>query len=326
MQSKATYKIRKNGKQDVFEGSLEDVRKWLRQNSVNSSDAMRREGYQILELDEAWGLVSDFPEFGDMTEREGRAMLKSGLRLHRRLLWLGFLLSALGFGLLAYGIWIPRYVENLDRKGYEERIGAQEALAVAKYSDKISQLTKEIADTNSALAKAKGDVDKLSAELELANIAKRTKDGQIAADARTRTSDAATINSLNARLSSIESERNRLRSDNESLRTEVVSLKKRVAQGNRILPIKVEWNDAVIGRSKVMILRNTSLEDMEVSLTIEDSDGNRKVRRVSVKSGSSKSSRWNPNEFDHEFVSGETVVLASFNRRDDFDETREIVP
>jgi hypothetical protein len=127
MEPKPVYKIRKNGKQDVFEGTIDDVRKWLRQNSITSSDEMRRAGYAVLELDEFWGLVSDFPELA-MTEREGRGVMLAKMRSAKRLMLAAVILLLSAVGIFAYDQWLPKVSVSLQKSEYENRIADKERI------------------------------------------------------------------------------------------------------------------------------------------------------------------------------------------------------
>lgn len=154
MESKPVYKIRKNGKQDVFEGTLDDVRKWLRQNSINSADEMRRSGYAVLELDEFWGLVSDFPELS-MTERQGRGVLLSKIKAAKRTMAVAVLLALGAIALYAYIYLLPSYSESLDRSALLAKI--EEAKSSGARA--IEQLKKEHAQDIEARQVAVSDAE-----------------------------------------------------------------------------------------------------------------------------------------------------------------------
>jgi hypothetical protein len=317
MQVKATYKIRKNGKQEVFEGSLEDVRKWLRQNSVTSTDAMKREGYQVLELDEFWGLVSDFPEFS-LTEREGRGVLRSKMHKAKILFVTGLCLVAIALGVLGYTHWIPAFQETLDRKKFESEIASTESKIAVEFAQKIKELEQQVSATDK----------KYASELEKNKFLegeKRAQDQRITKLISQVTEDAQRIRNLEVRASASDSVAKSNQEEARKLRLETERLQQKVVQVSRALPIKVDWADAVIGRSKVLQLRNPSLQDLELLITISCANGDTKVRTITIKSGETRSSRWAA-ELDHDLMPGETVVITHAQQPNNYDALRIPVP
>lgn len=324
MQVKATYKIRKNGKQEVFEGSIEDVRKWLRQNSVTSTDAMKREGYQVLELDEFWGLVSDFPEFS-LTEREGRGVLRSKMHKSKILFVTGLCLVAIALGVLGYTHWIPAFQETLDRKKFESEVASAESRIAIKFAEKIKELEQQVSATNAKNASALAKIKSLEDEKRALGVEISFKDQRIAILTSQVTEDAQRIRNLGERASASDSVAKSNQEEARKLRLETERLQQKVVQVSRALPIKVDWADAVIGRSKILQLRNPSLQDLELLITISCANGDTKVRTIVVKSGETRSSRWAA-ELDHDLMPGETVVLTHAQQPNDYDALRIPVP
>lgn len=303
MQTKATYIIKKNGKQDVFEGSLEDVRKWLRENSINSSDAMRREGYQVLELDEFWGLVSDFPEF-EMTEREGRAALVRKFRTASRVLVFGIILTLTGLGLIIHFQWYPNYTEPathaslrqdvVDAENKAKELIERERLAAAqvlKNSDvRINEINAQKADKEKSADALRGELSATRQSLAGANA-----------------------------------EINKLSSEAEILEQNLVPFKRerdiateKLNKIQRRIPINVTWRDAILGGYKVMVIRNYSENDIELSLVIKCINGDLLTREVKVPSGFAIETGRGENVV-YEFKAGEEVIVTVKSRLNDFD-------
>lgn len=303
MQTKATYIIKKNGKQDVFEGSLEDVRKWLRENSINSSDAMRREGYQVLELDEFWGLVSDFPEF-EMTEREGRAALVRKFRTASRVLVFGIILTLTGLGLIIHFQWYPNYTEPathaslrqdvVDAENKAKELIERERLAAAQV---LKNSDVRINEINAQKAGKEKSADALRGEL------------------------SATEQSLagaNAEIKKLSSEAKILEQNLVPFKRERDIATEKLNKIQRRIPINVTWRDAILGGYKVMVIRNYSENDIELSLVIKCINGDLLTREVKVPSGFAIETGRGENVV-YEFKAGEEVIVTVKSRLNDFD-------
>jgi hypothetical protein len=314
MQTKATYKIKKNGKQDVFEGSLEDVRKWLRDNSINSSDAMRREGYQVLELDEFWGLVSDFPEFG-MTEREGRAALVRKSKTSSRVFVVGILLSLAGLGLMLFYQWLPKYLEPSTQASLKQEVTDANARLKQGLLDAERKAKELIERERLAAAQALKNSD-----VRINEINALKADKEKSADAL-RGELSATRQSLaraNAEINKLTSESDTLKQKLEPLRRERDVVAEKLSKIQRRIPINVTWRNAILGGYKVMIIRNHSENDIELSLVIKCINGDVLTREVKVSSGFAVETGRGENVV-YEFKAGEEVIVTVKNRLNDFD-------
>ncbi len=125
---KPVYCIRSRGARVEKEGSFAEIVAWLEERRIRSDDDLRRLGFSVLEKDELWAQVRDFPEF-KLTERQGRQGLS---RAKVRAFWamsLGVVLAAIGSTLIVYDQLIPRYTES-------SRVGeAQTQAKVAQASE-----------------------------------------------------------------------------------------------------------------------------------------------------------------------------------------------
>ncbi len=148
---KPIYTVKSRNGQNVAQGDFASITNWLKENRVKNDDDLKRDGLHVLEKDELWGRVSDFPEF-NFSEREGRrALYRARVRANVWLIICGFILL-LGVGLICYDQVIPRYTEaqrveeavELSRKSKAaEVIAIQRAdEAEAKANNRIKDLQK----------------------------------------------------------------------------------------------------------------------------------------------------------------------------------------
>jgi len=125
---KPVYCIKSRGGRVEKEGTFAEILAWLEERRIRSDDELRRLGFYVLEKDELWAQVRDFPEF-KLTERQGRQGLS---RAKRRAYWataLGIVLAVIGSVLIIYDQLIPRYTES-------SRVGeAQTQAKVAQASE-----------------------------------------------------------------------------------------------------------------------------------------------------------------------------------------------
>jgi hypothetical protein len=201
---KPVYCIKSRGGKVVKEGNWSDVVNWLREERITSDDELRRLGFYVLEKDELWGRVKDFPEFPD-TERQGRQALYRARNRAYISMAAGVLLASLGFALICYSQLIPRYTESnrvgealaearsareLEKNAYAKLKQAREEAEVARraqeeaFKKEIAQLnsqleqtqarlTQALARSNGELADARGKLqdvaDRVAIELKAAN-------------------------------------------------------------------------------------------------------------------------------------------------------------
>ena len=76
---KPVYCIKSRGGRVEKEGAFAEIVAWLEERRIRSDDDLRRLGFYVLERDELWAQVRDFPEF-KLTERQGRQGLRSATR------------------------------------------------------------------------------------------------------------------------------------------------------------------------------------------------------------------------------------------------------
>lgn len=213
---KPVYCIKSRGGKIVKEGNWSDVVNWLREERINSDDELRRLGFYVLEKDELWARVKDFPEFPD-TEREGRQALYRARNRAYLSMAAGIVLASLGFALICYDQLIPRYTESnkvgeaqaearsakeLEKTAYAKLKQAREEAEAARRdqeaaaSAEINQLNEQLktiqARLNQALAKTAGELadakgklkdvaGRVADELESANATIVALKGQLAA-------------------------------------------------------------------------------------------------------------------------------------------------
>ena len=125
---KPVYCIKSRGGRVEKEGAFAEIVAWLEERRIRSDDDLRRLGFYVLERDELWAQVRDFPEF-KLTERQGRQGLRSAMRRAFWAITSGIILALLGVTLITYDQLIPRYTESA-------RVGEAETLAkIAKDSE-----------------------------------------------------------------------------------------------------------------------------------------------------------------------------------------------
>lgn len=108
---KPIYSVKSRGGRVEKEGDFSDIVAWLKENRITSDDDLRRLGCHILEKDELWGRVKDFPEF-NQTDRQGRRALHRARNIAYMSVVVGCLIAALGVVLICYNQVIPRYTES----------------------------------------------------------------------------------------------------------------------------------------------------------------------------------------------------------------------
>jgi hypothetical protein len=187
---KPVYCIKSRGGKIVKEGNWSDVVNWFREERITSDDELRRLGFYVLEKDELWARVKDFPEFPD-TERQGRQALYRARNRAYLSMAAGIVLASLGFALICYDQLIPRYTESnrvdeakaetrsakeLERVAYEKLKQARdEAAAALKEKDaahlrSVALLKKQLDESreelNLALAQKQGELKDARGKLD----------------------------------------------------------------------------------------------------------------------------------------------------------------
>jgi len=199
---KPIYCIRSRSGRIEKEGSWAEINAWFKEGRIDSDDDLRRLGYSVLEKDELWGKVRDFPEFPD-TERQSRqALYKARNRAYISMI-AGIVIASIGLTLICYSQVVPRYTESnkvdaamadarsskeLEKVAYEKlnkgredtekaRVDADKARLKyeASFKKEMDQLTAELesskAKLNQALAQTRGEL--VDAKSKLGDVAGR---------------------------------------------------------------------------------------------------------------------------------------------------------
>lgn len=140
---KPVYCIKSRGGRIEREGDFDTIQAWLNENRITSDDDLRRLGFHVMERDELWGRVKDFPEF-NRSEREGRRALTRAKNWNYLCMVAGLIFVGVGFALICYDQLIPRYTESnrVDEAKAETR-SAKELERTAY--DKLKQTREETA-------------------------------------------------------------------------------------------------------------------------------------------------------------------------------------
>ena len=142
---KPVYCIKSRGGRIEKEGDFDTIQAWLNENRITSDDDLRRLGFHVMERDELWGRVKDFPEF-NRSEREGRRALTRAKNWNYLCMAAGIIFVGIGFALICYDQLIPRYTESnrVDEAKAEAR-SAKELERIAY--DKLKQTREDAAVT-----------------------------------------------------------------------------------------------------------------------------------------------------------------------------------
>lgn len=162
---KPVYCIKSRGGRIEKEGDFATIEAWLKENRITSDDDLRRLGFHVLERDELWARVKDFPEF-NQTDRQGRRALRRARNRAYLSMVAGIIFVAIGFALICYDQLIPRYTES--NRVDEAKAEARSAKELEKTAfDKLKQ-GREDADKARLQYEAsyKQEVTRLMAELE----------------------------------------------------------------------------------------------------------------------------------------------------------------
>jgi biopolymer transport protein ExbB/TolQ len=187
---KPVYCIKSRGGRIEREGDFDTIQAWLNENRITSDDDLRRLGFHVMERDELWGRVKDFPEF-NRSEREGRRALTRAKNWNYLCMVAGLIFVGIGFALICYDQLIPRYTESnrvdeakaetrsskeLERVAYEKLKQARdEAAAALKEKDaahlrSVALLKKQLDESreelNLALAQKQGELKDARGKLD----------------------------------------------------------------------------------------------------------------------------------------------------------------
>jgi hypothetical protein len=209
-QERPIYCIKSRSGRIEKQGDFSEIVGWLKENRISSDDDLRRLGYAVLEKDELWARVKDFPEF-NLTEREGRQKLRKANRLAKISIAVGLALFGLGVGLLIWNQVWPRYVESKKvaesqkmaedaKTDAKDRINkavaeAEKLRLAAEAEAKDARALKEVADKTDE--KARQDVAEMKAKLESAMV---DKDSAISQKTLAENAKATALASVQAQI------------------------------------------------------------------------------------------------------------------------------
>jgi hypothetical protein len=203
---KPVYCIKSRGGRIEREGDFETIQAWLNEKRITSDDDLRRLGFHVMERDELWGRVKDFPEF-NRSEREGRRALTRAKNWNYLCMVAGLIFVGIGFALICYDQLIPRYTESnkvdeakaearsakeLERVAYDKLKQAREEVAASlKEKDaanlmSVAQLKKQLEESrgelNQALAQKQGELKDARGKLD--DLSGRVSSDLVAANRR----------------------------------------------------------------------------------------------------------------------------------------------
>lgn len=336
---KSVYQVRTKNGGALFEGSFEDMVKWLAANKVSGNDEMRRLGFAVLEKDEIWGRLSDFPEFHH-SDREGRRMLFEKRKAVRSAMFAAAAIFLIGLGLIAWNQAWPRYLET--SKVAESRKMAEDALkdASERINAAVTKSTREVkeakeaadkvsADALSSAAGIKAAAEKLKAEAlyEKATAARSSLESaasvaQMKAELSTQKANADTaikdkqkaekdkqdaIASLQAAIDAKTASLNR---DLKFAVSDRDDLKSKLDKINKTLPLLVRWKSGVIQQGKDFEYFNYSRKALNLRFKVTLMDGSVKEKSTTVPEGGWFSM---PASLHDDFKAGETVTIFQDN-------------
>jgi biopolymer transport protein ExbB/TolQ len=188
---KPVYCIKSRGGRIEREGDFDTIQAWLNENRITSDDDLRRLGFHVMERDELWGRVKDFPEF-NRSEREGRRALTRAKNWNYLCMVAGLIFVGIGFALICYDQLIPRYTESnrVDEAKAETRSSKElERVAYEKLKQARDEAAAALKEKDAAhlrsVALLKKQLDESREEL---NLALDQKQGELK-DARGKLDD-----------------------------------------------------------------------------------------------------------------------------------------
>lgn len=304
-QEKPIYCIKSVHGRVEKEGDFAAIVGWLRENRINSDDDLRRLGYAVLEKDELWARVKDFPEF-NLSDREGRQALGKAVGQAKLLKWVGVIALLVGCGLIVWNQAWPRYEESAKVADSEQR--AEDAkVAADQVKAAADAAMKEALRIKVAAKKTEDDSRKVVAELTIElnkakvdrNMAIRDRDATQTEKERALATVAEQISSATATLA-------------KKLDAETADKKKLSAQLAEIretLPLlcRYHWTPALFGRDAYEFgYLNYSTETLNVRFKITRADGSVLERSFKIPPGD-----WLKLDIDgYRFHEGDLVTLV----------------
>jgi hypothetical protein len=130
LSQKVTYVVRKDDKSE-FQGDLSELKAWLAEKRITTSDEVRRLGYVVLEGDDLWTRVGDRSELGfDLPQERARLNRLQAAR------WASILL----FGSLSLALVIVLVVTQVLPR-YDSIVAVRDA--ELRYNGEVDKLTHE---------------------------------------------------------------------------------------------------------------------------------------------------------------------------------------
>lgn len=163
-----TYFLRSRAGETLGPFSFQEVIDQLAQRKITNDGEIRRQGWEVLEKDELWGKVRDFPIFGH-SGPAGRQELRALQAKARKMLLLGAVLLAGAVVVFVTLFFLP-YRETEQKMEEAQRISAKAKLDNAEFQkrleDQVATAKKQwVAEFDANLKKWEADLAKLSDEL-----------------------------------------------------------------------------------------------------------------------------------------------------------------
>lgn len=138
----------------MIQGSAEQVMGWVKERRVSDKDELKRLGWVIYEKDEAWAIISAFPE---LSGPSAHAILRA---IRKQNLWIlsgAVAFGLLGFILISFNFLMPAYdaskrVEASIDAERRAAVRAQEAVASKEKSDEAAKSALAEAERQKGLA------------------------------------------------------------------------------------------------------------------------------------------------------------------------------
>lgn len=140
-----TYLVKSRSGDTLIQGSAEQVMLWVKERRVSDKDELKRLGWVIYEKDEAWAVISAFPELS------GPSAHAAVQKIRRQNFWIlasALLLGVIGFVLISLSLLLPAYdasqrIEASEEAQRQAILAKQKAEAEAKASAGRAALAKQ---------------------------------------------------------------------------------------------------------------------------------------------------------------------------------------
>jgi hypothetical protein len=254
------YIVRRNS-EICFEGNIVALKAWLSAKRITGDDEIKRQGYEVLEGEQLWSLVSDRAELGfnPITERDKLGSMRSALT------WL-MSLAILSLIFAGYLFYINILIPAIEVDRIREKLNEENAERVRTFEQK----------TDAVLRAAEARVDRVSSELEKisSRLQKLSSDIDKSADISSKVDASAAIESMRAdtkrvldwyetRISSLEKSQQSTRV--QAAPTDNPSKQERPATFDDVLSVR--WVDAESPGFSHIIIQNKTSHDLTVKIT-----------------------------------------------------------